>query len=145
MTETCGTSFSVIIFFPFKQKKSTKTVLDYFFVPEWMASEIMYTEIYEKYEYDVSDHLPLFTEINMKKFLDDHSYNISRNANSDDIQNYRNTSENPLKTHSYHTESISKDTIDQHLQQITVSLLLASDKHIPCGKFRPFLKWPTLA
>ena len=82
----------------------------------------------------------------MKIFLDDHSYNISRNiprwqnANSDDIQNYRNTSENLLKTYSYHTESISKDSIDHHLQQITVSLLLASDKHIPCGKFRPFLK-----
>ena len=90
--------------FSFQTKdKSTKTLLDYFFVPEWMASEIIYKEIYEKYEYDVSDHLPLFTEINMKIFFDDHSYNISRNiprwqnANSDDIQNYRNTSENLLK------------------------------------------------
>ena len=106
MTEICGTSFRVIMFSFQTKDKSIKTLLDYFFVPEWMASEIIYKEIYEKYEYDVSDHLPLFTEINMKNFLDDHSYNISRNipswqnANSDDIQNYRNTCENLLKTYS---------------------------------------------
>ena len=39
---------------------------------------MIYKIIYEKYEYDVSDHLPL-TKINMKHFLEDHSYNISRN------------------------------------------------------------------
>ena len=106
---------------------------------------MIYKIIYEKYENDLSDHLPL-TKINMKHFLDDHSYNISRNiskwqnANSDNIQNYRNTSENLLKTYSYNTETIPKDTIVQHLQQNTVALLLASDKHIPCGKFRSFLK-----
>ena len=34
-----------------------------------MAFEIIYKEISEKYEYDVSDHLPLFSEINMTNFL----------------------------------------------------------------------------
>lgn len=72
--------------------------------------------------YEVPCHLPLLTYINMKQVL-----MASKNINL-------------LKTYDQHTDIKSKNTIDQHLVQITVTLLSGSAKHILCGKIRSFLK-----
>ncbi|XP_048744007.2 uncharacterized protein LOC125657478 [Ostrea edulis] len=132
-----------IVSFQTKDKK-IKTVLDYIFVPEWLASEVKYKEIYKGFKYEISDHFPLFSEFNIKNIFSCLPPDLSRNipkwsiADSNNLQAYKNTCDHLLST--FQADGEPDYDIDQHLINITATLLFASDFHIPYGKVRPFLK-----
>lgn len=43
--------------------KQFKSLIDYIFVPEWIAPGVKYKEIFQEFSYDVSDHFHLLYEM----------------------------------------------------------------------------------
>jgi hypothetical protein len=131
--------------YTFQTKDETsKSIIDYILVPEWLECEIQYKEIFNDFKYEISDHSPLFSEINISNIFQllppDMSRNIPKwsSADSKNLKDFTETTQHLLDKSSVSISST--DDIDQHLVHITASLVSAADQHIPYGKVRPYLK-----
>lgn len=124
--------------------KTSKSIIDYILVPEWLECEVKYKEIFNDFKYEISDHSPLLCEINTSNIFQllppDMSRNIPKWSSADpkNLKNFTETTQHLLNKSN--VTNLSTDDIDQHLVHITASLLSAADQHIPYGRFRPHLK-----
>jgi exonuclease III len=132
--------------YTFQTKNETsKSIIDYILVPEWLECEVQYKEIFNDFKYEISDHSPLFSEINISNIFQllppDMSRNIPKWSSADSKKPYKDFTETSQHLLDKTSVTISStDDIDQYLVHITASLLSAADQHIPYGKFRPHLK-----
>lgn len=98
----CNTFESDEVFSYQSKDRKSQTFLDYIFVPEWLKSKIMYKEIYSEFNYNISDHFPVFAEIDFKQAFTQTYFDLSRIiprwnvANSDNLNSYKNKCDNYL-------------------------------------------------
>ncbi|VDI79116.1 Hypothetical predicted protein [Mytilus galloprovincialis] len=133
--------------YTFRSKDLTKrSLLDYICVPEYLSNDIFTLEIKSNCPYEVSDHYPVFVQLNIDLLSrTSNTYNINKKtlkwSNADDFElKMYQTEIDKLLNFETNSDNLSKGDVDRFSSLLINALHMAANSCIPVGTFRPYLK-----
>ncbi|VDI18436.1 Hypothetical predicted protein [Mytilus galloprovincialis] len=126
--------------YTFRSKDFTKkTLLDYICIPEYLSNDIFTLEIKSNCPYEVSDHYPVFVQLNIDLLSrTSNAYNINKKtlkwSKADDFElKMYQTEINKLLNFETNSDNLSKGDVERFSSLLINALHMASNSYIPVG------------
>ncbi|CAC5393986.1 unnamed protein product [Mytilus coruscus] len=133
--------------YTFRSKDFTKrSLLDYTCVPEYLSNDIFTLEIKSNCPYKVSDHYPVFVQMNIDLLSrTSNAFNINQKtlkwSKADDFElKMYQTEIDKLLNFETNSDNLSKGGVERFSSLLINALHMAANSCIPVGTFRPYLQ-----